>query len=83
MIRSLLAGLPATIKNICIVFVAPGDRARSYANCQSVPDARALGLAGEVKQFRLVFTDHDIQSVTTGPLGGDQAGGTGDVAMTD
>lgn len=81
-IHRLLAALPTTIKNICIVFVVPSDRARSYANCQSVPDARTLGLTGDVKQFRLVFTDHDIQSVAIGSLGGDQARDTGDVAMT-
>jgi hypothetical protein len=59
----LLQALPATIKTVCIVFVVPADRAESYSNAQKVPNAVTIGRGVTIKQYRLVFPDHDIEAV--------------------
>ncbi|KAG0137545.1 hypothetical protein HOY82DRAFT_575992 [Tuber indicum] len=52
-VQTLCESLPATIKNINLVFVIPRDRLSEYSHTQSVPEAR---------DYRLVFTDEVIQS---------------------
>ena len=62
-VRLLLQALPATIKTVCIIFVVPADRAKSYSNAQKVPTASSIGPGVRIKQYRLVFRDQDIEGI--------------------
>ena len=65
-VKRLCESLPATIKNIHIVFVIPEDRINEYACTQKVPKATdvksgATGLT--ITQFRLVLTEEIMRSM--------------------
>jgi hypothetical protein len=89
-VKELLDKLPAVIKSVYIVFVVPRDRAIHYSKLQKSPDAAALGWRGEIKQYRLVFTDDDIKKVAVNQNpsmpgeGWDKGGegGAGDIVMS-
>ena len=70
-VKAFLSPMPTTIKTIHIVFVVPEGRAENYSNKQTVEGGTfSLGREKEVRQWRLVFTDKDIESVATGGGGG-------------
>ena len=70
-VKAFLSPMPTTIKTIHIVFVVPEGRAENYSNKQTVEGGSfSLGRGREVRQWRLVFTDKDIESVATGGGGG-------------
>ncbi|RPB03463.1 hypothetical protein L873DRAFT_1860351 [Choiromyces venosus 120613-1] len=63
-VKKLCKSLPATIKNIHIVFIIPEDYISEYLSIQSVPEAsdvkpRATDLT--INQFRLVLTEEIMQ----------------------
>jgi len=65
-VKELVSAMPATIRNICIVFVVTEDRIGHYAKAQKIPDQAAVNPHGvnlRIRQFRLVFTNKEMQSV--------------------
>lgn len=65
-VAELLQALPMIITNVYIVFVVPEDCSESYARAQSIPNVAEICTRRknlQVKQFRLVFNDEDIQKV--------------------
>ncbi|RPB01931.1 hypothetical protein L873DRAFT_1842102 [Choiromyces venosus 120613-1] len=68
-VKKLCESLPATIKNIHIVFVIPEDRISEYSSAQSAPEARDVKPNATdllVNQFRLVLTEEVIHLMTVG-----------------
>ncbi|KAG0127479.1 hypothetical protein HOY82DRAFT_613447 [Tuber indicum] len=70
-VKQLCESIPATIKNIYLVFVIPEDCTSEYPRTQSVPEAGDVkpGAADlTINQFRLVLTEDAMRSmVTWGP----------------
>ncbi|KAG0633397.1 hypothetical protein HOY80DRAFT_896565 [Tuber brumale] len=65
-VKKLCESLPATIKNIHIVFVIPEDRKNEYSRAQSAPAARDVRLKATdltINQFRLVLTEEIMQTM--------------------
>ncbi|RPA98318.1 hypothetical protein L873DRAFT_1914729 [Choiromyces venosus 120613-1] len=65
-VKSLYESLPATIKNIHIVFVIPQDHISKYVSAQSAPEAGDVKPGATdlmINQFRLVLTEETIQSM--------------------
>jgi len=71
-IKKLLKELPKTIKRVHVVLVVPENCESEYSRAQNIPDAAAItppGACLNIKQFRLVFHDKDIQKVVVqGPF---------------
>ncbi|RPA91002.1 hypothetical protein L873DRAFT_1831533 [Choiromyces venosus 120613-1] len=71
-VKNLYKSLPATIKNINIVFVIPEDRISEYSSARSAPEAGdvkpgAMDLT--INQFQLVLTEETIHSMAVdGPF---------------
>ncbi|PUU82311.1 hypothetical protein B9Z19DRAFT_1120916 [Tuber borchii] len=63
----LLNTLPKTIKNVYFVFVVPEHCADHYSKAQLIPDSAAISPSMRtklnVKQFRLVFREKEMQAV--------------------
>ena len=66
-VKRLCESIPATIKNIHIVFVIPEDYTTKYLHIQRVPEAREVKPESPdliITQFRLVLTEKIMQSMT-------------------
>jgi len=72
-IKELLQSLPPTINKVCIIFVVPETRLNEYSKPQAmkledIVSTKSTNLT--IKQFRLVFSDKDIQSIAVPGLCG-------------
>ncbi|RPA88689.1 hypothetical protein L873DRAFT_1905901 [Choiromyces venosus 120613-1] len=82
-LKELCKSLPATVKNIKIVFVILEDRISEYSCIQSVLEAKDVkprSMELTINQFCLVLTEETMQSMTVdgafkdGGVGADESG---------
>ncbi|KAG0127480.1 hypothetical protein HOY82DRAFT_541919 [Tuber indicum] len=85
-VKQLCESIPATIKNIYLVFVILEDCTSEYSHTQSVPEAGDVkpGAADlTINQFRLVLTEDAMRSmVTWGPSQVQEEDGSGDESVS-